>query len=235
MKTRVNRRKVKEEIFSLLESSTISELKIKLSLFPRIPLINALFMALCDANERIKWHAVSSFGQLIPEIAEEEAESARVIMRRFLWTLNDESGGIGWGAPESMAEIMCHSELLRQEYLHMLISYMREDGEELFQDGNFLELPLLQRGLLWGIGTLCQSFPEEMRSRGVEDDLVNYLGSADPEVRHTALWALSELRTQLPAAKVDFLNDPSASIRLYVNGSFEDITLKSIYDRLTIH
>jgi len=43
---------------------------------------------------------------------------------------------------------------LAEEYLHMLVSYMREDGPKAFQDGNFIELPMLQRGLLWGIGRL---------------------------------------------------------------------------------
>ena len=100
------------------------------------------------------------FGWLVPAIAEKELEAARIVMRRFLWSLNDESGGIGWGAPEAMAEIMCHSPVLRHEYLHMLISYMREDGENLFEDGNYLELPMLQRGLLWGIGRLCQEHPK---------------------------------------------------------------------------
>ena len=42
------------------------------------------------------------------------------------------------------------------EYIHMLVSYIREDGPEAFQDGNFIELPLLQRGVLWGIGRLVR-------------------------------------------------------------------------------
>eukprot|EP00362_Geleiidae_sp_MMETSP1317_P000447 CAMPEP_0201284794 /NCGR_PEP_ID=MMETSP1317-20130820/84991_1 /ASSEMBLY_ACC=CAM_ASM_000770 /TAXON_ID=187299 /ORGANISM="Undescribed Undescribed, Strain Undescribed" /LENGTH=71 /DNA_ID=CAMNT_0047606373 /DNA_START=1077 /DNA_END=1289 /DNA_ORIENTATION=- len=66
-------------------------------------------------------------------------EEARIVMRRMLWSMNDESGGIGWGVPEAMAEVMTCNKGLAEEYIHMLISYMREDGEELFQDGNFLE------------------------------------------------------------------------------------------------
>jgi len=46
---------------------------------------------------------------VISNLTEKEMESARVIMRRLMWSLNDESGDIGWGAPEAMAEIIaCH-------------------------------------------------------------------------------------------------------------------------------
>jgi len=56
-------------------------------------------------------------------------ESARVIMRRLMWSLNDESGGIGWGAPEAMGEIMARHEQLTKEYSAILGSYIREDGK----------------------------------------------------------------------------------------------------------
>lgn len=53
-------------------------------------------------------------------------------MCRLMWTLNDESGGIGWGAPETMAEAMaCHPHIA-EEYVCILLFYIREDG-------NFLE------------------------------------------------------------------------------------------------
>lgn len=232
MKTISRRRKIKSEIFSVLENSTVDELENKLNVFPRIPLINSLFMALCDANECIKWHAVSSFGWLVPLMAEEDAESARVIMRRFLWTLNDESGGIGWGAPESMAQIMCRNDLLRAEYVHMLISYMRGDGEELLQDGNFLELPMLQRGLLWGVGMLCREFPQEMAARGVEPDLLTYLDSIDVEVKNLALWALSELGEKLSASALDTFRGSDEILRVYIEGDFFEIPLVSILTKL---
>jgi len=68
-------------------------------------------------------------------------EAARIVMRRYIWSLNDESGGIGWGAPEAMAVGIYHHDGLCDEYLHMLISYMLPDGPLEHQDGNFLELP----------------------------------------------------------------------------------------------
>jgi len=37
-------------------------------------------------------------------------------MRRLMWNLNDESGGIGWGNPEAMGEILACHEALANEY-----------------------------------------------------------------------------------------------------------------------
>lgn len=219
----MNRRQVKKEIFKLLDQYEPSELTEKLIDFPQTHVINALFMALCDVSERVRWHAVSCFGEIVSTMAKENVESARIIMRRFLWTLNDESGGIGWGAPEAMAEIMCKSDVLRGEYIHMLISYMQEDGDELFQDGNYLELPLIQRGLLWGIGILCHRFPEEMRQRGLGVDIEKYLASDDKQVRRLALWALVGLGVSYTSDFVKpFLADNN-SLPLFIDGTFREV------------
>lgn len=228
----MKRRQVKKEIFTLLEQYDPAELQAHLTKYPRIQVINSLFMALCDVSERVRWHAVSCFGELVSTLAIEDAEAARIIMRRFLWTLNDESGGIGWGAPEAMAQIMCKSDLLRAEYLHMLVSYMREDGDELYQDGNYLELPLIQRGLLWGIGTLCYSFPEEMRKRGLQTDIENYLRSVDMEVVKLALWALVGLGVTYPGDFVEQWRKDNVYLMVFQGDIFTEVKIKTLCEQL---
>ncbi len=192
----ISRRKLKKYIITLLEQNWHQEKELLLQ-FPLKSLLNPLFIALCHPVERVRWSAVEAFAIVVPRLADKQLEEARIVMRRFLWSLNDESGGIGWGAPEAMAAIMCESEVLRNEYLHMLISYMEDDGPELFQDGNFLELPMLQRGLLWGIGQLCFRFTTLMQGKNIEKDLLFYLDSPDREVAGRALWALSGLKARL--------------------------------------
>jgi hypothetical protein len=158
-------------------------------------------------------------------MADKDLEAARIVMRRFLWSLNDESGGIGWGAPEALAEIMCHSESLRKEYLHMLISYMREDGEELFQDGNFIELPMLQRGVLWGVGRLSQCHRRVMIDRQVAGDVAAYLNSPDPQVAGLAIWCLGMLGSSADSSKITpFLGDET-NLTLYIDDKLQDISV----------
>jgi hypothetical protein len=228
----LNRRQVKKEVFELLDQYEPAELTQKLTVFPQTHVINSLFMALCDVRERVKWHAVSCFGEIVSTMADNNVESARIIMRRFLWTLNDESGGIGWGAPEAMAEVMCRSEVLRKEYIHMLISYTQEDGEELFQDGNYLELPLIQRGLLWGIGTLCYAFPAEMRKRGLDVGLKNYLKSDDWHVQMLALWSLVGLGVTYTSDFVKPFLEDNKSLTLFIDGDFREVKVSEICKQL---
>ncbi|MBN2125266.1 MAG: HEAT repeat domain-containing protein, partial [Deltaproteobacteria bacterium] len=141
--------------------------------------ISPLFALFNHRDERVRWGAISALGAVTAELADTGMESARVVMRRLMWNLNDESGGIGWGCPEAMGEICATHEGLAREYLRILFSYAREDG-------NYLELDILQRGLLWGIGRVAQARPEMVMGEG--PNILPYLKSEDPVVRGLAAW-----------------------------------------------
>ena len=228
----MNRRQLKKEVLTLLQEKNIADILPQLAQYPLQSLVSPLFLALCHQMTRVRWNAVLCFGWLVPSIAEKELEAARIVMRRFLWSLNDESGGIGWGAPEAMAEIMCHQSVLRHEYLHMLISYMREDGEELFADGNYLELPLLQRGLLWGVGRLCQEHRGEMVEQGVVDDIRAYLRSPDLHVAALALWCLDLLGVVVKLEEVQHLLHCKETIELFLDNEIKHISPAELARRI---
>lgn len=222
---RLARRRIKLELLPLLAKRQTSEIPNFLERYPDHLVLNTLFSALCNPLEQVRWNAVVCFGTIVPRLAEERIEEARVIMRRFLWSLNDESGGIGWGAPESLAEVMCYCGQLRREYLHMLISYMCEDGEEFFQDGNYLELPMLQRGLLWGIGRLCQCHRDEMIEQNIVENVAAYLSSKDSTVSGLAIWALGLLQAKSTAQRIAPFLDEDKVIQIYRNNFLQDVEL----------
>lgn len=224
----MNRRLLKPALLSVLEQGDLEIIVPFLHRHPKHLLLNALFSALSNAKERVRWNAVFCFGQIVPAIADKDLEASRIIMRRFLWSLNDESGGIGWGAPEAMAEIMSNSVDLRREYLHMLISYMRQDGDEPFQNGNYIELPFLQRGLLWGIGRLSEIHRVEMREKQLVGDIMPYLVSPDHHVVGMAIWCLGflgSMQTILPISR--FLNN-FQEVRLFTNSTLTTVTLAKL-------
>ena len=167
----MNRLQFKKHVINLLRFEDLATIYDEISSLPRKNLINTLFSCLCHSHELVRWHAVSSFGSVVPAMAVGDMEKARTVMRRFLWMLNDESGGIGWGVPEAMAEVMFHSRPLADEYLHMLVSYTMDDGPELFQDGNFLELELLQEGVLWGLCRVAPLYETELIGLGLDDNI----------------------------------------------------------------
>jgi hypothetical protein len=179
-------------------------------------LVNPVFSFFCDADELVKWRAITLMGLLVARLAGQEMESARVIMRRLMWSLNDESGGIGWGAPEAMGEIMARHEELANEYSVILGSYIREDG-------NFLEHPMLQRGVLWGIGRLAQEKPYCLN--GIDVCLTEFLDSSDAVHRGFSAWALGNLKSDIAVSKLKNLLKDGGEISFYDDFIIEVITV----------
>lgn len=160
-----------------------SDLKSALEILRRIPgrqAVNPLFSLLYSGNEPVRWQAVTAMGVVVGDLAEADMESARVVMRRLMWNLNDESGGIGWGSPEAMGEITAVHDSLAQEFAPILISYINPRG-------NFLEHDLLQRGSLWGVGRLAHCRP--LLAKPAALYLPAFYQALDPYLRGTAVWA----------------------------------------------
>jgi hypothetical protein len=228
-------RRIKKQVFDILAQEDLSVVLSTLLEMPAGYVVNSLFSAICRSEEHIRWYAVSAMGQTVARIAEKNMENGRIIMRRILWSLNDESGGIGWGAPESFAEILVQHDGLAEEYVHMLISYMRGDGEEAFQDGNYLEHEILQRGLLWGIGRLALKKPYLLKERSIEDDLIPYLVSTDATVRGMASRALGCICSHKAKRILVRLEDDHEPVRLYDNGVFLTLSVAELADRALQH
>ncbi len=187
-------RKIKQEVLNLLAGKSVAEALVEFGRFKPKDVINCLFTFICSHDEVIRWRAISCMGIMVARLADEDMEEGRIIMRRFLWSLNDESGGIGWGAPESMAEAMHHHEGLADEYIHMLVSYTLPDGPEIEQDGNFLEHEVLQRGLLWGLNRLCLRRKSMLIDKGAPENLGFYLTSDDGAVAGLAIKLVGNLQ-----------------------------------------
>ena len=181
-------------------------------------LIRPLFSCLCSCDHQVKWHAVSAMGQTIAILANQEMEAARVVMRRFMWMLNDESGGIGWGVPEAIGEVLaCHGKLA-EEYTHVLVSFMREDGF-------YLELETLQRGLLWGVAREAEVFPLHLRAKNAVLYIKHYLRSEDPEVIALACLALGRLGDHLDCPSLALFLEDQRVVSLYQDGKFLETTV----------
>jgi hypothetical protein len=200
-------RDLKRKVLALLQSEDFDQRSRELYRWPTRQVINPLFSFLLISDEQTRWRAVTAMGAVVARLAEKDMESARVIMRRLMWSLNDESGGIGWGAPEAMGEIMACHRGLAKEYVSVLLSYIREDG-------NFLEYEPLQRGAVWGVGRVAQS-----RSNLVQDalpHLLSFLASSDAPLRGLAAWAVGLLGGQGARPQLEALLHDDAELTLYL-------------------
>ncbi len=141
-------RKIKKKVYRLLGQDDFTEAIKEISRLPARKVINPLISSLCSIDEKIEHRAAVAIGIIIAKLADHDIESARVIMRRLMWSLNDESGGIGWGAPGAMAEIMAGNKKLDDEYRKILISYSKPGN-------NYLEHESLQRSVRRGLKRLA--------------------------------------------------------------------------------
>ncbi|MBW2466828.1 MAG: HEAT repeat domain-containing protein [Deltaproteobacteria bacterium] len=203
----------KRRITKLLESSDIEAVIHELRQYPAAKAINPLIGGLCSNNETVRWHAVTALGQVVADLAGHDMEAARIVMRRLMWSLNDESGGIGWGAPEAMGEIMACHDGLAEEYTHILVAYMREDGF-------YLELEQLQHGLMWGLARLALVKPELLNQKNAAVYLMPYLRSVDSTVRGLAAWTLGLLGSKQASEDIAKLIDDPVPLRLFLDRTF---------------
>jgi len=213
--------KEKRRITKLLESPDIEAVIQELRQLPVSRVINPLIGALCSNNETARWHAITALGPIMADLADKDMEAARVVMRRFMWSLNDESGGIGWGAPEAMGEIMAGHDKLADEYGHMLVAYMREDGF-------YLELPQLQQGLMWGLARLTMAKPGLLKAKNVVAYLLPYLDSHDSTVRGLAAWTLGLLHAGEAVSYLERLANDPAQVTIFLNRTFVPDTVGSL-------
>jgi len=178
--------------------------------------VNPLFSFFYSGDPRLKRRAVTAMGAVVSNLAERNMESARVIMRRLMWNLNDESGGIGWGSPEAMGEIMARSEALAREFGTILVSYADESG-------NYLEHPTLQQGLLWGLGRLAHARPACAADADLH--LRPFLQSPDPYLRGLAVWAAGPIAGKETRRLIQDQVDDTFEITIFRDDRLTDVAI----------
>ncbi len=210
-------RTLKKQILEYLESGSFENSLAELLMIPGRKAVNPLFSFFCSGMDNVRWRAVTAMGAVVSKmVADGEVESARVVMRRLMWSLNDESGGIGWGAPEAMGEITARNRLLAEEYGCILISYLNPEG-------NFLEHEILQRGVLWGIGRLAVARPQ--MAAQAAGFLPPFLKSIDPVKRGLAVWTAGLLKIGELLVCLEQLTGDEERLSLYREMQLEVISV----------
>jgi hypothetical protein len=213
------RRALKKEVLTLLRSEDPERALEVLLKRPPMPIINILFSLLLSHESLIRWRAITAMGCAVAHLAQEDIESARVVIRRMIWQLNDESGGIGWGCPEAMGEVAAANGRFAAEYGHILISYVREDA-------NFLEYEPLRAGAVWAIGRVAKVRPECVAD--AIPHLLPDLEAKEPGLRAMAVWALGWLRAEDAASKLMTLRDDGTDVEIYEDHKIRHRAIKDL-------
>lgn len=130
------------------------------------------------------WRAVEALGVASALDEKQKKDSSVELVRRYFWSLNEESGGNAWNAAEAIGSIMA--------------SNPKECGHFNWMLANLLEDESLQEGALWGLLNLSINAPE------VVDPLVErvypFLEARDVNQRGLAVWIFSLMKA-CPSAK----------------------------------
>lgn len=213
-------RQTKKRVKSILLGSLETQALTLLGQIPDEQLVGHLFSHFYVNDERIKFRSITAMGELGQRLAAKKMESARILMRRIMWNLNDESGGIGWGSPEAMGQILYKSPQLAMEFKSILFSYLDNRG-------NFIEHDILQRGVLWGIGTYLTAAPQDL-DKTTEEFILSHLHSVDAIKRGYAVRALANAgRFKCNIIPKTILTD-TEQIDLFTGWDFIKITISDI-------
>jgi len=209
-------RHLKKKFLALLRNEEFEKSLEEICRIPVRRVVNPLLSFFYHTDELVKWRAVTAMGVVVARLAHEDFESACIVMRRLMWNLNDESGGIGWGSPEAMGEIMARHERLAKEYACIMVSYINEAG-------NFLEHEMLQRGVLWGLGRLAHARSDLVREAAAYLPL--FMRSKDAVHRGLAAWVAGAIPSEMTESLLKHLVTDEARINIFINMNLEERTV----------
>lgn len=96
--------------------------------------ISHLIRLAYNKDTLVGWRAILAIGALARELVKTDPEILRETCRKLLWSLSDESGGIGWSAPEILGEIVS-SDTRRFGDIIPLIAQVFDIEERHFRPG----------------------------------------------------------------------------------------------------
>jgi hypothetical protein len=101
-----------------------------------------------DKETLVGWRAIKAAGLVAHVLVKSDYEFLRETCRKLLWSLTDESGGIGWSAPEMLGEIVS-ADPARFRDIIPLIASAYEVEEDVFR-----------AGVLYALARIAETAPE---------------------------------------------------------------------------
>jgi hypothetical protein len=161
-----------------------------------------------DPDPLIGWRAVEAMGMSAARIADRHPDYVREHLRRLLWLISEESGGVCWRSPEAMAEIVRRSPTLFGDYIPIVVSLLVSLEPE--------DLERFRPGALWAIGRLAAVAGDHLA--GVLPAVAAALADPDPQVRGMAVWALARIGKPALLGDHPQLLDDEGGVDLYEDG-----------------
>lgn len=151
-------------------------------------IVRTLISISYDKTQEIAWRSIEAIGHVVYIISKERQEFGQELIRRLLWSIRDEAGGIGWSSPEIIGEIVKNEPSRYQEIPRVLWSFMDEE--------------FLRKGIIWAMGRIGEVSPESVEFSMPFLRLIAQ-NDRDEEIRFYALWALCKMGEDISIIKGD--------------------------------
>lgn len=132
-----------------------------------------------DKETLVGWRAIMAIGLAAREMIPADLDFLRETCRKLIWSLSDESGGIGWSAPEILGEIMSADPKRFKDFIPLVAS-VYEIEEDVFRGG-----------VLFALGKIAEPAPE--LAAPYQKIIISSLADTDPIVRVRGLELVSLL------------------------------------------
>ena len=180
-----------------------------------------------DKTTLIGWRSIRATGHVATLYVKNNYTFLRDAIRKLLWSLSDESGGIGWSAPEILGEIVSADPVKMSDVIPLIADIFSID-ERVFRPG-----------VLYALKRISETEPESvvpyvrLAIRGLIED--------DPIARIYALELLLALKGRISLevhkevmGQIVNLIDDEAIARPYKNDRFEEMQVKAMA-KMTYH
>ena len=171
-----------------------------------------------DGDELIRWRAVEAIGPVAADQASLEIDRVREFLRRLLWLMNDESGGISWLSPEMIGEVLRNVPVLIDEYAPLLPAFLHEEP---FERGTHLAV--------WRVAGVRQGV-----FKGTTGQLARSLADADPVIRAYAAAAVMSIDpSQAEQIRLKLNQDDAGFVRYdFESGQMRQFTVDGLISGL---
>lgn len=204
-------RSIKSRTRRLLSDNKIDEIGRYYEDEPRVR--RAVLSLLFDSKPEICLRAARAIGEISGIEARESTDVPRETIRKILWQMGEESGGLCWYGPEAIGEILVEAPELLGDFWRILVVYTEEEP---FERGSFRALYRLADKY----GKLGEDH---------ENTLLAGLGDDDPTVRAYSILGLAKLGGDV-AAHAERLTGDGGEAQIFDNdtGGFERKTVGEI-------
>jgi hypothetical protein len=161
---------------------------------------------LYDLDERLRWAAIQTVAKLMHRSWQADKEDqVRQYVRTLFWSLNDESGGIGWSSPQVISEIIAQIPAIADPYGSMMIACTIDE-------------PPLIKGCLWGIGRMGSLIASSLAS--FQQQIIEIFQIDDAETLGLASWAMGEACFVPAVPFLEKIQSSAETVRIYMENDF---------------